>query len=54
MVDNKTDMKCEICNSPVMILQEKNGLYYECSYCGNRPEELDANELLDLIHEDHE
>lgn len=34
MTNNKTELTCESCCSPIMIIQDESGLHYECSYCG--------------------
>lgn len=49
MINNKTDLTCDSCGSPIMILQDKNGLRYECIYCGLSHE--DDVEVVDDIDE---
>lgn len=50
MINNKTDLVCETCSSPVMVSQDEYGLHYECVYCG---ESFDKEiELKDIIIND--
>lgn len=49
MKDNKTNLKCYRCNSPIIVYKKENKIVYECSYCGAYPEDINIEELFNTI-----
>jgi len=40
MLDNKSDQLCEYCNSHIAVFETNKKIYFECSYCGEEPEDI--------------
>ena len=52
MLDNRTDLSCEICSSHVYKYKQDGVLIIECSNCGTKISEYDgAIEIGDLYEE---
>jgi hypothetical protein len=45
MKDNRTKLKCQKCNSSIITYRKKKRVIYECSYCGDQPEDLNIEDL---------
>lgn len=51
MKDNRTKQICNICNSHIITYREKGKIIYECTYCGEVPEDI---HLIDLEEQEDE
>jgi DNA-directed RNA polymerase subunit M/transcription elongation factor TFIIS len=51
MKDNKTNLKCHKCNSPIIAYKKGEKIIYECSYCGTYPEDLSIEVLINTYND---
>jgi predicted RNA-binding Zn-ribbon protein involved in translation (DUF1610 family) len=51
MKDNRTGLICDSCNSHIIAYRHEGKLIFECSYCGERPEDILPIDFIEVEDE---